>query len=102
MLSGIDHLSQKERLRALGLFNMTLEDLIGALEYIKRAGRKAKEGLLISTVSNRTRSSGCELKRAYLSSPIRGCWNCLPREALGVPSLEVFKSMLDGALSNIT
>jgi len=26
------------------------------------------------------------------------CWNRLPREAVGVPSLEVFRTRLDGAL----
>ncbi|KFR03901.1 hypothetical protein Y956_04826, partial [Nipponia nippon] len=28
-------------------------------------------------------------------------WNRLPREAIGAPSLEVFKARLDGALSNL-
>jgi len=28
-------------------------------------------------------------------------WNRLPREAVDVPSLEVFKARLDGALSNL-
>ena len=28
-------------------------------------------------------------------------WNRLPREAVDVPSLEVFKVRLDGALSNL-
>ena len=28
-------------------------------------------------------------------------WSTLPREAVAVPSLEVFKARLDGALSNL-
>jgi len=28
-------------------------------------------------------------------------WHRLPREAVGAPSLEVFKARLDGALSNL-
>ncbi|KFW73671.1 hypothetical protein AS28_14704, partial [Pygoscelis adeliae] len=28
-------------------------------------------------------------------------WNRLPREAVGAPSLQVFKVRLDGALSNL-
>ena len=28
------------------------------------------------------------------------CWNRLPREAVDVPSLELFKTRLDGALGN--
>ena len=104
MLSGIHHLSQKEGLRVLVLLSMekTLEDHAWALQYIKRTCRKAKEGFLISKGRDGTRGSDSELKRLYLSSPFRGHWNHLPREAMDVPSLGVFKSMLDGALSNIT
>ncbi|KFU89967.1 hypothetical protein M959_05361, partial [Chaetura pelagica] len=29
------------------------------------------------------------------------CWNRLPREVVAAPSLEVFKTRLDGALSNL-
>ena len=29
------------------------------------------------------------------------CWNRLPREAVDSPFLEVFKTMLDGALGNL-
>ena len=29
------------------------------------------------------------------------CWNRLPREAVDAPSLEVFKTRLDGALGNL-
>ena len=30
------------------------------------------------------------------------CWNRLPREAVDVPSLEVLKVRLDGALGNLS
>ena len=29
------------------------------------------------------------------------CWNRLPREAVDAPSLEVFKTRLDGTLGNL-
>jgi len=30
-----------------------------------------------------------------------GCWHRLPREAVGTPSLAVFKARLDGALGTL-
>ena len=29
------------------------------------------------------------------------CWNRLPREAVGAPSMEMFKTRLDGALGDL-
>ncbi|KFR14092.1 hypothetical protein N306_07907, partial [Opisthocomus hoazin] len=54
--------------------------------------------------------NGCKLKEGRFRLDIRKKfftmrvvkhWNRLPREAVDVPSLEVFKARLDGALSNL-
>jgi len=57
-----------------------------------------------------TRGNGCKLKEGRFRFDIRKKlfpmrvvrhWNRLPREAVGAPSLKVFKARLDGALSNL-
>ncbi|KFR11210.1 hypothetical protein N306_09592, partial [Opisthocomus hoazin] len=54
--------------------------------------------------------NGCKLKEGRFRLDIRKKfftmrvvkhWNKLPREAVDVPSLAVFKARLDGALSNL-
>ncbi|KFR14281.1 hypothetical protein N306_11284, partial [Opisthocomus hoazin] len=54
--------------------------------------------------------NGCKLKEGRFTLDIRKKffpmrvvkhWNRLPREAVNVPSLAVFKARLDGALSNL-
>jgi len=60
--------------------------------------------------SDRTRVNGCKLKEGRFRLDIRKKFftmrvvkhrNRLPREAVAVPSLTVFKARLDGALSNV-
>ncbi|KFR13082.1 hypothetical protein N306_05670, partial [Opisthocomus hoazin] len=41
------------------------------------------------------------IKRKFFTVRVVKHWNRLPREAVDVPSLEVFKARLDGALSNL-
>lgn len=42
-----------------------------------------------------------EIRKKLLSVSVVRCWNRLPREAVGAPSLEVFKVRLSGAQRNL-
>ena len=84
-------------------------DLIAAFLYLK--GTYEEESQLSERVDNgRTRGNGFKLREARFRLDIRGkfftkrvvrCWNRLPREVVGAPSLEVIKARLDGALGSL-
>ena len=87
-----------------------MQHLIAAFQYLKGAYRKDGEGLLIRECSDRARGTGFKVKESRFSLDIRKKfftvrvvrhWNRLLREAVAAPSLEVFKTRLDGALSNL-
>ncbi|KAK4827495.1 hypothetical protein QYF61_018795 [Mycteria americana] len=78
-------------------------------QYIKGAYKKDGERHFTKACSDRTRGNGFKLKEGRLRLDIRKKflimrvvrhWNRLPREVVDVPSLEVFKVRLDGALNN--
>jgi len=62
MARELEHLSYEERLREMGLVSLQKrklwQDLRAALQYLKRAYKKAGEGLFIRGSSDRTRSNG--------------------------------------------
>jgi len=79
-------------------------------KYLKRAYKKAGEGLFTRSCNDRRSGKGFKLKEGRFRLDIRKKfftvrvvrhWNRLPREAVDAPSLEVFKARLDGALSNL-
>ncbi|PKU42767.1 hypothetical protein llap_6932 [Limosa lapponica baueri] len=114
MIRGLEHLSYEDRLRELGLFSLEKRrfwgDLIVAFQYQKGAYRKDGEGLLIRECSDRTPGKNFKLEEGKFRLDIRKNfftllvvrhWNRLPREIMDGPSLELFKTRLDGALSNL-
>ncbi|PKU40805.1 hypothetical protein llap_8888 [Limosa lapponica baueri] len=114
IIRGLEHLSCEDRLRELGLFSLEKRRLWGGLitafQYLKGAYRRDWEGLFIRECSDRMRGNGFKLKERRFSLHTREKffivrvvrhWNRLPREAVDAPSLEVFKTRLDGALSNL-
>ena len=79
-------------------------------QYLKGAYRKDREGLCIRACSDRARGNGFKLKEGRFRLDVRKKfftvgvvrhWNRLPREAVDVPSVVVFKGRLDAALSNL-
>ncbi|KFW73073.1 hypothetical protein AS28_03573, partial [Pygoscelis adeliae] len=42
-----------------------------------------------------------DIRKKFFTMRVVRHWNRLPREVVDVPSLEVFKARLDGALSNL-
>ena len=90
--------------------NLLQGDLVTAFQYLNGAYKKDGEGLFTRACSGRTRDNGFKLTEGRFRLDIRKKffimrvvkhWNRLPREAVDAPSLEVFKTRLDGALSNL-
>ncbi|PKU47714.1 hypothetical protein llap_1994 [Limosa lapponica baueri] len=79
-------------------------------QYLQGAYRKDGEGLFIRECSNRMTGNGFKLKegrfrldfrKKFFTVRVVRRWHVLPREAVDTPSLEVFKTTLDGALRNL-
>ena len=65
MIRGLEHLPYEDRLREVGLFSLEKRlwgDLIAAFQYMKRAYRKAGEGLFIRACSNGKRGNDFKLE----------------------------------------
>uniref|UniRef100_A0A7M4FNJ8 Solute carrier organic anion transporter family member 5A1 n=1 Tax=Crocodylus porosus TaxID=8502 RepID=A0A7M4FNJ8_CROPO len=103
----------EESLRELGLFSIEKKrprDLIAAFSYLK-GGLKEDGARLFSVVADaRTRSNGLKLQQGkfrldsrmnFLTRRVVKHWNRLSREVVEAPSLEVFKTWLDKALTGM-
>ena len=66
MIRGLEHLLHGDRLRELGLFSLEKRrlwgDLLAVFQYLKEAYRKAEEGLLTKSCSNRVRENSFRLE----------------------------------------
>jgi len=85
-------------------------DLIAAFQYLKGGYKKAGDRLFKKACSDRTRGNGfqpeesrfrLDIRKKFFTMRVMRHGNRLPREAGAVPSLEVFKARLNGALSNL-
>ena len=114
MLGGLEHLLFEDRLRELGLFSLKKRrlwgDLIAAFQYSKGDYKLERSQLFTRVSSNRTGRNGFKLKEGRCRLDVRGkfftegvlrCRNQLPREVVDAPSLEMFKTRLDEALSSL-
>ncbi|RMC15666.1 hypothetical protein DUI87_07868 [Hirundo rustica rustica] len=109
MIRELEHLCCGDRLRELQLFSLEgrrLWDHLTAAFQPKGTREQEKDclqghgviGHINETERDRLRS---DVKRKFFTVSIVRHWSGLPRKAVGTPSLEGFKAMLDGALSNL-
>ncbi|PKU40067.1 hypothetical protein llap_9630 [Limosa lapponica baueri] len=114
MIRGLEHHLYEDRLKELGLLSLEKRKLqghlIAAFQYLKGAYRRDGEGLFIRDCSDRIKGNSFKLKDGRFRSDIRKKFfpvrvvkhrKRLPREAVDAPSLDMFKTRLDGALSNL-
>jgi len=110
----LEHLSDEVRLRELGFFRLEkrrlLGDLIEAFQYLRTSYKQDGDQLFTPPDHDWTRENGFKLKGRRPRLDVRrkffthgsGALAQLPREAVDVPSLEVFQAGLDGALGSLS
>ena len=114
MIRALEHLPYEDRLRELAFFSLEKRRLRGGFiadfQYLKGDYKQKESQLLTPVDSGRTRMNGFKVKEErfrlyvrgmFFTERVMGCWNRLPRVVVNALSLEVFKTMLDGALGSL-
>ena len=85
-------------------------NLTAAFQYLKGDYKKEGNQLFTQINTDRTRGNGFKLKQGrfrlnvkkkFFTERVVRCWYRLPRKVVDAPSLEMFKTRLDGALGNL-
>ncbi|GAB0202820.1 hypothetical protein GRJ2_002747600 [Grus japonensis] len=109
LIRGLEHLSYEDKLRQLGLFSLEKRrlrgDLIVAYQYLKgptgKLERDCLQGHGVTGQGVMGLNLRLDVRKKFFPVRVVRPWHRLPREAVDAPSLEVFKTRLDGALGNV-
>ena len=113
-MKGLEGMSYEEQLRTLGLSSLEKRSLRGNLlalySFLRRGSGEGGADLFSLVSSDRTCGNGSKLcqgrfrldiRKHFFKERVVKHWNRLPREAVDVPRLSVFKRLLDNALNNM-